>query len=561
MTQRPLNTAAADIRLAYSLSQSAEGFVRNLAERGFKLARVWEDEANRSHRIAEFATELGRFAPEYQRGDYVAINQRGHVYGLNRTTTGEDRADVEKFMATLNPMDFKGIDAVQRKAAAERETDSQQRREKDRVFAATGPLNKHVADIRLAYSLSQSPDGFVKNLDEIGYKLACVTKDEAERSHRNAAFAKEGGRFAPEYQEGEYVVINERGHAYRLNRRMTGESREDTEAFLRTIDSTKLLGLEATRQHIGAYKRTVPAREIFPGVSEIEGHPIRMASHAQPLNTWQQFGRAAYEETERDRAPDHVRGTSAEIWTAFKRSDNARAFVAALQERNITVAIVTRQDVINSQIDRYYATDVRPAPTPELREGSFVAVTENGQVYNLNQRTTGASAERVQKFMALLDRKEFQGVYDVLGAIQERAALHDIERQAFRDLKAGSFKRPKDFHPTGREGREFGNDAIDLDNVKGPAAISKGAARSLGKVFDVAANAFESLLAPKLTPKQKWEGQVAKLRREAEADHSVDFSRYTAEMAQQRRIEQEREAERQRQNHPERDRDGGGRER
>jgi hypothetical protein len=65
-----------------------------------------------------------------------------------------------------------------------------------------------------------------------------------------------------------------------------------------------------------------------------------------------------------------------------------------------------------------------------------------------------------------------------------------------------------------------------------------------------------SLFAPTLTPEQIREGEKARYRREAEAENTIDFEKYTAEVAHQRQQqEQDREAARQRQ------RDGAGRER
>lgn len=112
-----------------------------------------------------------------------------------------------------------------------------------------------------------------------------------------------------------------------------------------------------------------------------------MQEHAEPLTAWQQFGKASWETTQRDRAPDEMRGPVADIWTAYKRSDSARAFVAALHERNIEIALVSRQDVISGEIHRFYAADLNTPPKaipPKLREGDYVAITDDARIYNLN---------------------------------------------------------------------------------------------------------------------------------------------------------------------------------
>ncbi len=81
------------------------------------------------------------------------------------------------------------------------------------------------------------------------------------------------------------------------------------------------------------------------------------------------------------------------------------------------------------------------------------------------------------------------------------------------------------------------------------------AARTIGKTLDVASDAFASLFAPTPTPQQLREGERIREKREAEAEDVIDFTRYTAELAQQRQQEQDLETARQRQ------RDTHGRER
>ena len=44
---------------------------------------------------------------------------------------------------------------------------------------------------------------------DVAQDQSAVTKEEAERSHRQAAFAREIGNFSPRYREGEIVAITE----------------------------------------------------------------------------------------------------------------------------------------------------------------------------------------------------------------------------------------------------------------------------------------------------------------------------------------------------------------
>jgi hypothetical protein len=94
------------------------------------------------------------------------------------------------------------------------------------------------------------------------------------------------------------------------------------------------------------------------------------------------------------------------------------------------------------------------------------------------------------------------------------------------------------------------------DNIRGAMKLGKAAGRTVGKTLDALSDAFESLLAPKLTPEQIREGERARCRREAEAENTIDFARYTVAVAQQRQQQDnEREAARQR------ERERGGRDR
>ncbi len=112
---------------------------------------------------------------------------------------------------------------------------------------------------------------------------------------------------------------------------------------MRTVDDTRILGVEATQRQIETHNRAVPGRALWtrPG-----------------WTLSQSLGRAELELMARETPPEHLKGHSAEIWTAYQRSDNARAFVRALEERGFIVASVTRDDAAEGiAIDHFYKTD------------------------------------------------------------------------------------------------------------------------------------------------------------------------------------------------------------
>lgn len=109
-----------------------------------------------------------------------------------------------------------------------------------------------------SYRGSQNADDFTAALAAEGMTLAAVSKEEAARSARVAALAREVGRFAPTYREGELVAIAEPSPTYKdgqlaepaiyqLNRRTTGDKREEIERYLKPIDRGQLGDIETTK--------------------------------------------------------------------------------------------------------------------------------------------------------------------------------------------------------------------------------------------------------------------------------------------------------------------------
>lgn len=424
--------------------------------------------------------------------------------------------------AALEREDAKGIRPgdKRREGRSEERTPSQER-----------PLDKGAAAIRLAYSLSHTPEEFTRNLDEAGFRLARATPEDVSRSRRRAAFSREIGRFAPAYREGEFVAIDERGHVYGLNRSSTGEERAEVQAFLRTVDNSKIEGIETTREQIEVRKRPAPGRELWDRTGE---------------TAWQTFGRASYEIGERERAPEHIKGPAAAIWTAYRRNDNARDFVDALEERGFIVAVVNREDQTRTTVQHFYRTDESRFLPKSVREGDFVAVAENGRVYNLDARTTGEKAATVRKFMAPLDRGEFRDMKAAVAEVHARGAQREIERQAYRDLKRGYLEPAKDTAPTGNR------DGLKASGMGGAVrtlfAADRATTRAVGKSFDIVGDLFESLLAPVMTPKQRLEAELKHQERQADQEKSADLSRLAADTARQReeaarQLQREREAQ------------------
>ena len=77
--------------------------------------------------------------------------------------------------------------------------------------------------------------------------LARVDGEEATASQRAHDFAKVLGNNSPRYDEGELVVVNSLGNVHKLNERTTGQTHDQIEKRLGTLDSTALLNVTDAR--------------------------------------------------------------------------------------------------------------------------------------------------------------------------------------------------------------------------------------------------------------------------------------------------------------------------
>jgi hypothetical protein len=340
---------------------------------------------------------------------------------------------------------------------------------------------------------------------------------------------------------------------------------------------------EKERQFVEPELRNAGSKERAAGAGSRKEERLREQEQAQetrqkavnerhwPTNPEAVRGRAGFEEAAtkatHDQRPDRLKGPAARLWQAWERYDTEKIvdasmsgkpvsfrppdqkdFAASLDELGYSFAVVTKDEAYRSDREFEFTRAVgRYAPC--FKEGEIVLVTEQrheyrrtGQivvpdrVYKLDQ----SLAEKFVKHLSI--RGELQGIDATLKSSDLRAEKRAADRDAERMARATDIK---DFS------REISN-----DRVKGKVEIGKSAIRSISKTLTVLTDAIDSLLAPKLTPQQMHDGEIAKGRREAQAEDTIDFARYTAETAQHRQQrEQELESQRQRQ------RERGGRER
>ena len=193
--------------------------------------------------------------------------------------------------------------------------------------------------------------------------------------------------------------------------------------------------------------------------------------------------------------------------------------------------------------------------SPEYRAGEVVAVTLHGDVYKLNQRTTGKNRDQLDAFLAPLDRTHLRSITSTKESQQERLiAIRADQRMAAAQERAAHWDAIRLKHATSIKRK-----ARDRAGTAAPAAPNFGKAtrRTIGSVIGALGKLADGFSLDALTPKEKYEAAKRDHANEREADKTADHAEHVASIAEAQKQEQQREAERKQ----ERERYGGGRER
>lgn len=240
--------------------------------------------------------------------------------------------------------------------------------------------------------------------------------------------------------------------------------------------------------------------------------------------------------------PENLKATARRIWNAYRQSDSARAFAAALNEDGIALAAVTKEEATRSHMNSEFAREVRNF-APRYREDEIVAVIEQGYVYKLSQRNTGDERKAVEKFLKPLDRSGLQGIEATKETLKARAEerAHGIHafREMLRDANAAARMEKAQKPDTRKPSKMGGKDQVapKIERIVTTATLT-GIAGAF-HVADKLADGFLGMFDPVLTPEERLKGEVAARERDADAQEQIDFSKYTAAQAAHQQREQE----------------------
>jgi hypothetical protein len=458
-------------------------------------------------------------------------------------------------------------------------------RELEAHFGLEAVTNRREGNIKYAPTRAEDEQARRLGLDvhELRNTIrACYERSDCGASFQ-AALAHEGMRLA-QGEKRDFIVIDREGGMHALGKRILDDTAAKIRARLSdlsrdnlpTVEQARILilekGLQEEKKQV-AREKTAPSwdRErddrqwqdaVVNAAIEQEKAEQRFAEPA-PRQGWAgsrkekevwpvsppaqeavktspryHFEDAARQATD-DRTPPatKLRGLSWKLDKLLERSDNGKAFAAALEDKGIAFARVTKDEADRSHRQAEFAKAIGNN-APRYRESEIVAVTEPRLEYRrmgeivVPPRVHKLDQQAAEKFVAALGKKmQIEGIDGTMAKLDQSARQRSEHRTAARMENASTIR--------GRAIR------YTKDGVGKGVKLGGGALRSFGKALDAASDAFSSLFSPTLTPQQKREGERDARRREAEAEDVIDFTRFTAELARQRQQEEEREETRQ----------------
>jgi hypothetical protein len=116
---------------AYNSIENPEDLQRSLHGRGFVLARVTAEDAQRSDTQHQMSIRLGRYHPRLHEGEYLAVSDAGRIYQFNDRSLGHEQREIKAFMSKLDEQPMPSLREAQ--AAV------QEKRQKEILANAKGP--------------------------------------------------------------------------------------------------------------------------------------------------------------------------------------------------------------------------------------------------------------------------------------------------------------------------------------------------------------------------------------------------------------------------------------
>lgn len=399
---RRLGTDVREIRTAildsFERSDSGRAFKAALAAQGFELANgdrrdcfVVIDQAGGQHALNKRLTGLTleqtrQRLSDLDRAQLPSVEQAQEMQA-ERLAAREAAREARQAQGNM-----RGADGPEKAAAPSdgRERGRQAPSERNGAEAARGrfanltaeaaikarPLGQTAGEIRMAWRITRTGQQFAAEIEARGFTLVHISREQAAASERARAFAKAAGRRNRALKEG-FAVVDQRGTATRIDQRVTGDQWEEIQKRLGGIERGELTSL-------------ADARAIMRERNRAEFRAKKEADRAEQ-RIKEPVGKTA--------------GKIREAWNAPRGADAAKdaaQLEQALAARGFKLARVTAEEAYASERIAALAKEAdRHAPI--YRDGEIVIVNGFGNVYRIDERTTGERRPQIDARLAGID--------------------------------------------------------------------------------------------------------------------------------------------------------------
>jgi hypothetical protein len=458
-----------------------------------------------------------------RRDCFVVVDQAGGHHALNKKLTGMTLAATRARLADLDRSNLPGVDQAkqlqaERRAAREAQERQKHRRGADVPAAETTrsdgpargaqpqikPLGKTAGEIRLAWRLTTTATQFAQEIEKRGLLLVDISRNEAQASYRAREFAKAIGRQNRTVREG-FAVVDRRGNVTRIDQRTTGDQWEEIQKRLGGIDRSELMSVTEARARMAEANRA-------------EFKAKKDAERAQ----------------QRINAP--VGKTAGAIRMAWAQSRNAKdptldvkQLHEALAARGMRMARVDAAEAYESERVSAFAKEVGNR-APVFKEGQLVVVNGFGDIYRLDERTTGQFREAIEERLAGIDAGGLRNIADTKTALQEASRAAWTEQRRLEREKG----RPASWAE--RRIAECANDAkrLGASVVRDASGSSMSAAEALAdrlKADDEHVGKLSTVYGTEAFAARLAEAGIAVVRVTAADAQALDALRHDEELA------------------------------
>ena len=368
-----------------------------------------------------------------RRNCFVVIDQEGGQHALNKKLTGMTLKEIEARLADLDRAQLPSVDQakqMQHDRAAAREAHQAHERpqgmnghakderpsqapENERQ-AAIKPLGQTAGEVRTAWQITKgrSVEAFAEELENRGLILVHVSRQEAATSYRAREYAKEIKRQNRALKEG-FAVVDARGNVTKIDQRVTGDHWAEIEKRLGALDKRELPTVDEARE-----MQREARRESFK------------AEKAAQREAERGFVRGGEILEPGDQLAARLGKTATEIRAAWQKAPDGERLTETFAAHGMTLARATADEAYQSERDAAFAKEIGSRSRgPVLNEGEIVAVNSFGNVYRLNERTTGSEQADIDKRLAAIPEAELLSVADTKQAMREASKAAWVEQQ------------------------------------------------------------------------------------------------------------------------------------